>query len=1480
MAGVHRSGTSAIARILNLLGCDLPQTMVEARPTNPTGFWESSRVMHLNESLLASAGSSWHDWSSFNPEWYASPTAGPFRERARLLLHEEFGDSPLFVLKEPRICRLLPFWSEAMRSLGIEPQVVLPIRNPLDVAASLARRDGIVPALGHLIWLRNVLDAEVESRPLTRAWVRYEELLARPHTVVEKLGRELDIAWPCGANAETEREIEQFLSPGLRHHRSADEHLLSDPELSRWLRSTFEILERWTRDERRDTDTAVLDETRAAFNEATPIFSRAIGELDEQARETWRLTREVESMRRSIVWRMTGPLRRLKRMQRRPPTFRNWQRGRRLAYRFRAVLRPRQTLRNLYVRMPLPPALKGPLTSVLRMLFGRSRKIRLKTAGPGKNALPASSTFAFRADRPPGKGMVRAAQGPDLSRFWRAQYPYLRLLEERESAPMKTLPADLRTRAEALLGENPITVSVIIPVWNRERFVCEAVASALDQSYAPLEIIVVDDGSTDGSVRALRERFADPIASGAVKIIEKSHGGVSDARNAGLAAATGDLIAWLDSDNTWYPEYLLAMAALFAEAGEVSTAYAARYLNDADTAERRLIAPPHDRTRLLDLNFIDLNVFMHRRLVHEQNGGFDPRLKRLVDWDFILSCTARHPPVFVPCIGAEYHLSRKELANITHTVELEPNLELVRAKHMGERIRHGLAPLRLAYILGDWPALSQTFVLEELRWLVRGGHDVIVYYTVAPDRAFEPDFEIESHKVHDAEHLAELLKAHGRTLCHVHFAYPPGTLYAWPACRAAELPFTLFAHAVDIFHHANMKRNRIDEVARDPHCLKVFVHGEFHRTFLEDRGVPTEKIAFTFQASDLSPFERVPAATSPPGADRPAKGIFLGRFVEKKGVSVLLEAAAMLRDEPVTFDVHGYGPLEREHHDQLRRLGLENIRLKEPLEGIDAVTAAIREADFVVVPSMVAANGDTEGFPTVILEAMAAGRPVVTSAISAVPDHLRDMIEAILVTPGEPASLADGVRRLLSMPPGRRTAMLAEARRFLRGRVGVDITMQHYLDVWRDDRIDIFLVTYNTSEYEDRGETFEIIRRILRHTTTPFTLTIIDNGSDPDFRRELAELCRHAPNVRLVLLRENLLCGPASNRALALGDGVFAIYLCSKEAFIARHGWERALISHMRRHPEQAMAGYRTHLPPYTLGSEMAQHPDFGKFRNPEHAGRNPRHLFAHVQGGVYIIRRSVLEKHDGFPHRLPQRNTDVEFSYYLESVGERLGSVDEVASVTTETDPPLSSVLDENIVVAHPLTLDTARALLAGPDDPRDRFRCNLCGSQAKDLFDAGDACANCGSTPFGRSVYRRLAHDWRAGRGARAFLVTGDAALTQRLGGDMFRLRFVTDNIAAALAKLKRTRDDTIDLFVIDPRCLTDTNPEHATERSFWSKVFERLSPDGLLLYASDPTLFESALFPDECRPLVATDERPLSRVLRQDWRRLREYSVRRAA
>lgn len=266
VAGMHRSGTSALTRVLSLLGARLPaNVMPPTEGNNDSGFWEPLRVVQLHDEVLASAGLTWHDVSAFPRSWYASDAAFEFKRRLVALLPEEFGDSRLFVMKDPRLCRVVPLWIDALTDLRCEPKFVLPFRNPLEVAASLQRRDGFSLAHGVLLWLRHVVDGERATRAFTRTFVSYAELLENWNGAVSRIAMELDLDWPEDLDRAAP-EIEGFLSPELRHFAFTDGSVRARGDIVVWVKDAYSALEK-----------------AAAGNQlgATEIFSRVGATLDE-----------------------------------------------------------------------------------------------------------------------------------------------------------------------------------------------------------------------------------------------------------------------------------------------------------------------------------------------------------------------------------------------------------------------------------------------------------------------------------------------------------------------------------------------------------------------------------------------------------------------------------------------------------------------------------------------------------------------------------------------------------------------------------------------------------------------------------------------------------------------------------------------------------------------------------------------------------------------------------------------------------------------------------------------------------------------------------------------------------------------------------------------------------------------------------------------------------------------------------------------
>jgi glycosyltransferase involved in cell wall biosynthesis len=182
-------------------------------------------------------------------------------------------------------------------------------------------------------------------------------------------------------------------------------------------------------------------------------------------------------------------------------------------------------------------------------------------------------------------------------------------------------------------------VSVIIPTYNCARFVPEAVESVLAQTYPAAEIIVVDDGSTDDTEERLRP-YADRI-----RYLRQENGGVSTARNAGMHAATGDLFAFLDSDDGWH-ERKLELQVEFLQRNPAIGVLGTRALDWPKHQFPPLPSGPPSWSeipfeRLIVANFFATSSIVVRREIAEKVGEFDSELRGPEDYDYWLRCVRR-----------------------------------------------------------------------------------------------------------------------------------------------------------------------------------------------------------------------------------------------------------------------------------------------------------------------------------------------------------------------------------------------------------------------------------------------------------------------------------------------------------------------------------------------------------------------------------------------------------------------------------------------------------------------------------------------------------------------------------------------------------------------------------------------------------------------------------------------------------------------
>ncbi|MDP9173338.1 MAG: hypothetical protein M3O30_05675 [Planctomycetota bacterium] len=309
--GMHRSGTSALARLLNLLGVDLGDNLLPGRIDNPRGFWEHRGILGVHDELLDVLHSSFDDFMPLEPDWHRRPDVAQFRSKLIDIVRADFKSSSLWGFKDPRTCRLVPMWSDIFDELGANGQFVFVIRDPREIAMSLEARDGYSFNTSLLLTLTHLLEAERATRGKPRVFVSFEQVLGDWRNCASRIGRELGIVWPRGYS-EIEKEVAGFLEPGLRHHavsastENSSRAAGADPDAVRWVFAAHGAL--MAAAEGQAVDGGLLDELRGQFDGQRPrLISWRPGRSPQ--RQLMKLDAWSADMREENNWLKLGLLR-------------------------------------------------------------------------------------------------------------------------------------------------------------------------------------------------------------------------------------------------------------------------------------------------------------------------------------------------------------------------------------------------------------------------------------------------------------------------------------------------------------------------------------------------------------------------------------------------------------------------------------------------------------------------------------------------------------------------------------------------------------------------------------------------------------------------------------------------------------------------------------------------------------------------------------------------------------------------------------------------------------------------------------------------------------------------------------------------------------------------------------------------------------------------------------------------------------------
>jgi GT2 family glycosyltransferase/glycosyltransferase involved in cell wall biosynthesis len=281
--GMHRSGTSVLARLLAAAGASPGERLVPGSHGNEDGHWEDAFAVETNERLLSALGYRWDDLRPLPGGWMQSEAAAEARARIREYIRSDLSRHALWAIKDPRMCLFAELWLQAFADEGRTPSVLLLGRHPREIAASLAVRDGMAHGKAMLLWLRHALDAERASRGLPRAFLAYDELLADPAGALRRIAR-----LPGGERLRIEANADgSIVRPDRRHHRLEDGTALPEPVEAAWRAHLAAV--------GGAEDPRSFDRADEALARADSLYAPVLQEFDREQALLWDRTARAEA---------------------------------------------------------------------------------------------------------------------------------------------------------------------------------------------------------------------------------------------------------------------------------------------------------------------------------------------------------------------------------------------------------------------------------------------------------------------------------------------------------------------------------------------------------------------------------------------------------------------------------------------------------------------------------------------------------------------------------------------------------------------------------------------------------------------------------------------------------------------------------------------------------------------------------------------------------------------------------------------------------------------------------------------------------------------------------------------------------------------------------------------------------------------------------------------------------------------------------
>jgi len=603
--GMHRSGTSALTKALQVLGVSLSENLMPEGEFNPKGHWEDLDIVAINDKLLAHYDCVW--FSPYQPEISLSdPFVDALIDEAAALLLTRIETLGCYGFKDPRTSRLLAFWQAVFVRAAVTPKYVYAVRNPLDIVKSLQKRDQFTELHSYLLWAHHTFDNLTLLSEQPVYWVPFEALLQSPHKIMAELAE--FIALPSAPEKALEAFCQDYIDPTLCHSASTLTDLYRAEHAAPWVIALFKCVQRVSASQENPSMLAQDPEFQSLAASYSAACQHSQNQLfDTVSRAYYEQLAEIYHLKLSVTQHQDDARNRQAELQNGIHELRAALDEQTAAVADRdAALAERDADLN---------AIQQQLSQAQRQQCDAEQtihavKAELALAQQHSQALEQAMVEIRRSTSwrltAPVRGLGSAIRQPKQWLSWltakarlvnqlRQQHGGITNLLKRAWALYRTQGLDqliagtkyqLATHeyghwlaqygTPSAQAQQAITervgsfehrplISVLMPVYNPDvAHLEQAIESVQAQLYPHWELCIADDCSTYPEVSEVLQAYAQQDAR--IKVVHRAQNGhISEATNSALNIASGDFVALMDQDDTlaidalyWVAETILA----------------------------------------------------------------------------------------------------------------------------------------------------------------------------------------------------------------------------------------------------------------------------------------------------------------------------------------------------------------------------------------------------------------------------------------------------------------------------------------------------------------------------------------------------------------------------------------------------------------------------------------------------------------------------------------------------------------------------------------------------------------------------------------------------------------------------------------------------------------------------------------------------------------------------------------------------------